>query len=243
MRAELSIALLVVGAAASCDSSPEPTGGMEPSGGRGGAGGEGGMAGTSPDVPGGTGGAGGSSPSGGSPAIIDAGGAGPSTPDAGETDASTLDAGADPVDAGGGTGGAATEQDSGAASCDGAVRCGDGTCRPGSARCDGIDDCTDGSDENAYVLLEQRCGSASCHGLGSVFGDFAGGEDRAAAFVGVEPSLCEEAGVMIDPNDPPSSYLVQKLTDDPQCGLRMPLVGDLFSDTEVACVERWISGL
>lgn len=240
MHAKLIIALLVAGSAAGCNSSPDPVVGMGPGGGGSGAGGIAGTVGN-----GGMGGDGGSSPSGGSGGEPgnDAGGAGEAIPDAGGTDASAPDSDAGLDDAGGGTGGGASQPDSGASACGDAVSCGDGTCQPASTRCDGTPDCSDGSDENAFFLLEQRCGSSGCHGDGSAFGDFAVSEDRAATFVGAEPILCEEAGVMIDPEDPPSSYLVQKLRGDPPCGLPMPLAGGFFSDDELACVEQWISGL
>lgn len=174
---------------------------------------------------------------------MDAGGTSDPVPDAGGGDASAPDSSSGPVDAGGGTGGAETQPDSGDAICSGGVSCGDGTCQPASTRCDGVDDCNDGSDESAFFLLERRCGSSGCHGAGSALGDFAVSEEQAATFIGAEPTLCAEAGVMIDSEDPPSSYLVQELRGDPQCGLQMPLAGDFFSDAEIACVEQWISGL
>jgi hypothetical protein len=124
----------------------------------------------------------------------------------------------------------------------GAVLC-DQRCVQAALRCNGTDDCTNGADENAFFLLEQRCGFSGCHGDGSALGDFAVSEAQAATFVGVEPTICEEAGVLIDPSDPPASFLVQKLGNNPACGAPMPIGGDVFTEAETACVERWIGGL
>ena len=46
--------------------------------------------------------------------------------------------------------------------------------------------------------------------------------------------------LLIDPNDPGASYLIEKLGPNPTCGVRMPYNGSPLSDDEIACIEAWV---
>jgi hypothetical protein len=98
---------------------------------------------------------------------------------------------------------------------------------------------------DAFGILEARCSGGSCHGAGSDLGDFAASLEQAEAFAGAAPVTpdCLEENLVIDPENPLQSLLVQKLDQTPPCGSPMPLVPPLLADEEVACLVQWIGTL
>lgn len=93
------------------------------------------------------------------------------------------------------------------------------------------------------LLFEERCGGDTCHGGGD---SSAAGLDLISAGVeervsGATGQSC--GGIVADPANPENSLLYEKIADEPECGARMPLVGEPLSEDEITCVRDWISGL
>lgn len=96
-------------------------------------------------------------------------------------------------------------------------------------------------DIDVPALFRSKCGSSTCHQ----------GDDPAAELDLVAPGVFErlenvpatqcEGRVRIDPLEPNSSFLVEKLrgTQPVGCGERMPFVSFL-TGAEIACVQRWV---
>lgn len=90
-------------------------------------------------------------------------------------------------------------------------------------------------------LFRSKCGSSTCHA----------GEEPAAELNLVDPGVFArienaestqcEGRVIVDPLEPNSSFLVDKLrgTQPVGCGERMPFVSFL-TGAEIACVQRWV---
>jgi len=109
---------------------------------------------------------------------------------------------------------------------------GTGGSAPATTACDG------------FAILAANCGTSGCHGEGSNLGTFAASESAARGYIGKNGAVtCAGQGPIIDPSDPASSMLVQKMGDDPPCGNYMPLAGALLSDAEIACIEDWMAHL
>jgi hypothetical protein len=49
--------------------------------------------------------------------------------------------------------------------------------------------------------------------------------------------------LIVDPNDPKSSLLYDKLSAVPECGSPMPLVGKALNASDKQCILSWIEGL
>lgn len=101
------------------------------------------------------------------------------------------------------------------------------------------------SDEcNGFQILQRRCDGGNCHGEGTPNGNFAESEAIAAAFADQDPvtAACSMYGPVLNTNNPRGSLLIQKVNGTVPCGTAMPLVGAL-SDTEIDCLEEWISTL
>ncbi len=96
-------------------------------------------------------------------------------------------------------------------------------------------------DIDVPALFRSKCGSSTCHE----------GDEPAAELDLVAPGVFErlenvpatqcEGRVRIDPLEPNSSFLVEKLrgTQPVSCGERMPFVSFL-TGAEIACVQRWV---
>lgn len=96
-------------------------------------------------------------------------------------------------------------------------------------------------DIDVPALFRSKCGSSTCHE----------GDEPAAELDLVAPGVFErlenvpatqcEGRVRIDPLEPNSSFLVDKLrgTQPVSCGERMPFVSFL-TGAEIACVQRWV---
>jgi hypothetical protein len=90
-------------------------------------------------------------------------------------------------------------------------------------------------------LFRSKCGSSTCHA----------GDEPAAELNLVDPGVFArienaastqcEGRVIVDPLEPNSSFLVDKLrgTQPVGCGERMPFVSFL-TGAEIACVQRWV---
>ena len=89
-------------------------------------------------------------------------------------------------------------------------------------------------------LFEQHCGTASCHGgpsAGAGLDLTSPGLD--ARLVGVA-SFCD-GRLLVDPEKPADSYLLEKLESSaPQCGSMMPYGSRLDADT-LRCVQDWVT--
>ncbi len=96
-------------------------------------------------------------------------------------------------------------------------------------------------DFSVETLLRDRCSRASCHGAGD---DAVAGLDLASSgaferMFGRRSEACDH--FLISPEGPAQSLLFQKLDGSTTCGARMPLGDPAFSDTELRCVEQWIT--
>jgi hypothetical protein len=97
------------------------------------------------------------------------------------------------------------------------------------------------ADFSVETLLRDRCSRASCHGAGD---GAAAGLDLSSAgaferMFGRRSDACDQ--LLISPDGPAQSLLVQKLDGSTTCGARMPLGDPALSDTELLCVEQWIT--
>jgi hypothetical protein len=92
------------------------------------------------------------------------------------------------------------------------------------------------------TIFAQTCVKAGCHDANAP----AGGLDLSVAdlearLVGVASGTC--AGeVLVVAGDPDASFLVEKLSAQPDCGLPMP-VGAPLPGEQIECVRDWVSGL
>ncbi len=103
-----------------------------------------------------------------------------------------------------------------------------------------------GGDEptcDGFAILAANCGSSGCHGDGSNLGTFAASEEDARDYIGQPGAVCSSQGSIIDTDDPASSLMVTKLSDDPPCAQPMPLGGQPLPQADIDCIEEWIGGL
>jgi len=101
-----------------------------------------------------------------------------------------------------------------------------------------------GGDCDGFALIQDRCGTAGCHGANSAQGGFGVSESAFAGFVDEPSTLFDCDSVFIDSGDPEASLIYTKLSQDfPQgCGnLQMPANGDFLSDDEAACVLSYLT--
>jgi hypothetical protein len=99
----------------------------------------------------------------------------------------------------------------------------------GGSSTDGGDSC---ADELVEAKLSASCGSASCHGASTPLDlDSPGVRER---LVGVTTS-CGDL--------PMARFLVEKLSPNPSCGVRMPFGGTPYSDEEEACLVKYLGAL
>jgi hypothetical protein len=142
-------------------------------------------------------------------------------------------AGAGGDDSGGAAGaGAAPANPSGGAAGAGGSTPVDGKSSGSGAVCDAFN-----------TILQERCGSAGCHGPGSSQGAFGVSEAAVADFVNEPSTFSDCDGVFIDTANPEDSLIYTKLTMDfaPGCGnLQMPANGDFLTPDETACVLSWL---
>jgi hypothetical protein len=96
-------------------------------------------------------------------------------------------------------------------------------------------------------ILWQRCALDGCHGTDESTGglEFLTA-DVHTRLVGVPANTCV-GRVLIDPDAPEESFLLERLSEDPRCNgdeiERMPLTGAVLSPEELACVREWVEGL
>jgi len=96
---------------------------------------------------------------------------------------------------------------------------------------------------DGFPIIQENCGTGSCHGTGSNLGTFAASEDEFLAIIGEEGTICAGRGPLVDPADPEGSILIQKLGDDPPCGQPMPAGVDRLSPEDIECLTSYIGGL
>ena len=101
-----------------------------------------------------------------------------------------------------------------------------------------------GDECDGFAILEANCGSSGCHGQDSLYSNFAESEEAALTFVGESgESSCSAEGPLLNPENPVSSIIIQKVTaSSPPCGSRMPVVGEL-TQADVTCLQEWIGSL
>ena len=104
-----------------------------------------------------------------------------------------------------------------------------------------------------YPLLFPETTNARCnicHSLPATNtnnGSLVMGTDKVAAYAALvgKPSTgsrCAGKGLtLVVPGQPEASLFYQKLSEMPSCGSRMPLGGDLLSDTQREMVRSWIA--
>lgn len=95
-------------------------------------------------------------------------------------------------------------------------------------------------------FFPQRCGTAGCHNASDAASagnlDLAS-DDVASRVVGVLSTSACGSNPLVNPSDPESSVIYNKMTDD-HCGAaQMPLGGAEVSAAELACVRDWIASL
>jgi hypothetical protein len=140
-----------------------------------------------------------------------------------------------------GTGGTASTSTAGsggsgtAAGGSGTAAGGSGTAMGGSASGGGCD---------GYAGLMAHCSGGGCHGSGSGVSGFAESEDVAKTFIGKEGvTQCAGKGALLNPDNAASSMVVLKIKGSAPCGSPMPLGQPALADSDIQCVEDWISGL
>jgi hypothetical protein len=111
---------------------------------------------------------------------------------------------------------------------------------------------TGGSSSSAcdgFALLSIKCSGGSCHS-GTTSGslsNFALDETTAKGFAGQQSSTCktQDNAPMFDPDNPPASLVIKKITATASCGGRMPLGATMqaLTSAEVDCLEDWIGSL
>ena len=89
-------------------------------------------------------------------------------------------------------------------------------------------------------LFQERCVDGPCHGAIEFP---AAGLDLetpgvAARIVDAPSNACRMA-VLVEPGDASGGIFVEKLTDDPPCGLQMPLGEQKLTHAEIECVREW----
>ena len=87
-----------------------------------------------------------------------------------------------------------------------------------------------------------------CHGLPAndrSNGNLGVGADKATAYAAIvgktsTSSACGSRAIVV-PGNPDQSLFYLKLSENPVCGSRMPLGGDLLTDAEREMVRSWIA--
>jgi hypothetical protein len=91
--------------------------------------------------------------------------------------------------------------------------------------------------------LPESCGGSACHGGSRPAAELDLESPRAAERLLDVPSVMCEGRVLVDSAHPERSFLLEKVASrEPECGARMPFVGDGLSREEVACLEALIAG-
>jgi hypothetical protein len=91
------------------------------------------------------------------------------------------------------------------------------------------------------ALFDMSCTASVCHSPEEQAGGLDLTQNLEAQLVGV-PSECD-GSPRIDPSDPDGSLFLDKLEADPTCGDAMPLLGDILSAEDRACVQDWVRSL
>jgi hypothetical protein len=95
--------------------------------------------------------------------------------------------------------------------------------------------------------LPESCGGGSCHGGSRPAAELDLESPHAAERLLDVPSVMCEGRVLVDSEHPERSFLLEKVaSSEPECGARMPFVGDGLSPEDVACLEAliadWVAG-
>jgi hypothetical protein len=108
---------------------------------------------------------------------------------------------------------------------------------PGAPDAGSVPSC---GDVHADIIVP-RCSGGACHDAATpAAGLDLGSAEVGARLIGVA-SACNGL-LLIDPNDRPASYLLEKLAPSPTCGGQMP-PGAPLSAADLACVIEWVEGL
>lgn len=95
-------------------------------------------------------------------------------------------------------------------------------------------------------IFSPRCAIPTCHDSALASGNLVLETGRSyAELVGIEPDVDEAAAaglLRVDPGRPENSFLLIKLEGPPpQYGSRMPLIGTLLNESEIALIRAWIA--
>ncbi len=88
------------------------------------------------------------------------------------------------------------------------------------------------------LVLETNCAGAACHAGGPRIDLVSSGVIDRLLDV---PSDCGDL-LLIDSTDPERSYLLNKVSSQPECGTPMPVAGSLSAD-DLACLEAWVTSM
>jgi hypothetical protein len=90
-------------------------------------------------------------------------------------------------------------------------------------------------------VFAAQCGESSCHDAQNPAGDLdLVSPNLERRLVAVRATQCTSR-LRIDPDDPESSFLLEKLEDDaPECGDRMPVLAEPLPRDVLACVRAWV---
>lgn len=91
-------------------------------------------------------------------------------------------------------------------------------------------------------ILVPSCGADGCHGAGSSQLDLdLASEGFEARLVDAPAQGCDGRRLVV-PGDPDTSYLIEKIEGTPECGDRMPIIGELTQE-ELTCIRLWVTSL
>jgi hypothetical protein len=97
--------------------------------------------------------------------------------------------------------------------------------------------CTLGIDVEQELFIP-TCGASGCHAAATPAASLDMTSDGVASRLVGRASAC--GSLLIDPDDPANSEILKRLSDSPECGSRMPLVGAPLSPEQVSCVRAWV---
>jgi hypothetical protein len=91
------------------------------------------------------------------------------------------------------------------------------------------------------MFFADTCTASGCHSATKPAGglDLTSGSDDLFTRLSGKKAM-GGTGLLVDPGEPSSSVIYEKLTDAPPFGSRMPLTGAPLDPTTVDCVLTWI---
>ena len=121
----------------------------------------------------------------------------------------------------------------------------------GSAGCWCADPASAATFTQVYEMLFPRTTNAHCdmcHGLPPYDisnGNLSTGMDKASTYAALVGKMSTPASVrvapLVVPGQPEESMLLQKLSDPPPCGDRMPVGGMALSQEQIEMIRSWIA--